>query len=244
MAYDPMEGFKVGQEIGKSKKSALGRTSDYMSDLTTQRDKGGIGLDKVLQAAMLKNALSKPLQDSQIAVNEARADRLSNTETNLSPGQQIQKNKATQNLFEIIERNKVKKQALSKAISSLGSLPTGRIGSMKVWAMKNFDPENPKMEDWQNVKSVLTDAQLMNVAKTKGAISDREMELFSQAAANDDLISVSRMRPVLSRLSDFMQAEENAAIGSYKQSYNEDPMEFLGGTSNNSNSDDPGGLFS
>lgn len=39
MAYDPMQGFQVGQEIGKSKKSSLARTAGYMSDLTAQRDK-------------------------------------------------------------------------------------------------------------------------------------------------------------------------------------------------------------
>lgn len=39
MAFDPMQGFEVGQKIGASKKSSLNRTSDYMSDLTKERDK-------------------------------------------------------------------------------------------------------------------------------------------------------------------------------------------------------------
>jgi len=39
MAYDPMQGFQIGQAIGKAKKSSLGRTASYMSDLTAQRDK-------------------------------------------------------------------------------------------------------------------------------------------------------------------------------------------------------------
>ena len=39
MAYDPMSFFQMGQTAGKNKKSAMGRTASYMSDLTAQRDK-------------------------------------------------------------------------------------------------------------------------------------------------------------------------------------------------------------
>ena len=39
MPYDPMEGFQVGQAIGKAKGSAYGKTAQYMSDLTAERDK-------------------------------------------------------------------------------------------------------------------------------------------------------------------------------------------------------------
>lgn len=38
MAYDPMEGFQIGQAIGKSRGSAYGKTAQYMSDLTKERD--------------------------------------------------------------------------------------------------------------------------------------------------------------------------------------------------------------
>lgn len=57
MAYNPMEGFEVGQAIGKSKKSSLARSAGYMSDLTKERDKKSFGMDKVIQTMMLKQAI-------------------------------------------------------------------------------------------------------------------------------------------------------------------------------------------
>ena len=39
MAYDPMEGFQIGQSIGKSKRSAFGGTAEHMSELAKERDK-------------------------------------------------------------------------------------------------------------------------------------------------------------------------------------------------------------
>jgi len=145
----------------------------------------------------------------------------------LSPAQQIQKNKSVKEIFGVVNTNKIKRNQLTKAKSSLERLPTGLTGKIQTELMKRFDPNNPTMEDWQNVKSVLTDAQLMNVAKTKGAISDREMELFSQAAANDDLASVARMKPVLDRLGAFLDSEENTLMDAYTESYGEDPREWF-----------------
>jgi hypothetical protein len=90
------------------------------------------------------------------------------------------------------------------------------------------DPNNPMLGKWQVIKGVLTDAQLMNTAKTKGAISDKEMALFATAAANDDIASLPRMLPVFDKLMAFMDAEEKAKKESFKKIYREDPNEFLG----------------
>ncbi len=57
MAFDPMQGFEIGQKIGASKKSSLNRTSDYMSDLTKERDKERSKINP-LELFMAKQALT------------------------------------------------------------------------------------------------------------------------------------------------------------------------------------------
>lgn len=141
-------------------------------------------------------------------------------------GRQNQKDKRTEDLITTIETNNVKREMLSKAQKSLSKIPTGLLGSIKVKMLNSYDPNNPLLGDWQNVKAVLTDAQLMNTAKTKGAISDREMELFSKAAANDDVQSIARIKPVLEKLSKFMDAEEHSKMNSFKKIYGEDPSQW------------------
>lgn len=153
----------------------------------------------------------------------------------LSPMQEMRKAKATDDLYSTFEQNKVKRQMLANAEKSLPNVPTGILGKMKVGYMKNFDPGNPILNDWQNVKMIGTDAQLMNTALTKGAISDQEMKLFSQAAANDDITSVQRLKPVLEKLKQFINAEESAKVGSYRKNYGEDPMQWDGVSGNAEN---------
>ena len=157
---------------------------------------------------------------------QARADAAVNKENDLPPSRQNAKDKRTEALIGMVEQNDVKRTMLRNAETSLPKIPTGLFGKVKTEYMKRFDPNNPTMTDWQNVKMIGTDAQLMNTALTKGAISDQEMRLFSQAAANDDISSVARLKPVLEKLKLFIDAEESASMKSYKQIYDEDPMSW------------------
>ena len=227
MAFDPMQGFEVGQKIGKSKGSAFGGTAQYMSDLTAQRDKEKTKVNP-LELAILKQTMQSPLQKSQMELNEAKTAKLEDPSSNLSVSQQIAKDKRTQALFDITETNKLKKGFIDRAKKSLPNIPGGWAGKLQIGVMKNLDPNNPILADWQNLKSVLMDATLMNIGRTKGAISDKEMAAFQTAAANDDLVSVSRMGDALDRLRGAMDADEFAKKQTYKQLYGEDPDTFLG----------------
>jgi len=62
MAYDPMEGFQIGQAIGKGKKSALSRSSDYMGELFKTRDAkdDSRNIDKILKTELIKSSISSP----------------------------------------------------------------------------------------------------------------------------------------------------------------------------------------
>ncbi len=92
---------------------------------------------------------------------------------------------------------------------------------------KFTDPNNPLFRDWQKVKMVLTDAQLMYTAKTKGAISDREMELFSKAAANDDIALKPAIIPVLNKMRKFLEAENRTKVRTYQKLYGEDASSLI-----------------
>lgn len=243
MSYNPMEGFQVGQAIGKSKRSAFGSTTEHLSELAKERDKEGVGMDKVLQSVMLKQALTSPLQQSQIDLNDAKMTRLKDPSKNLSAFQQIKKDKRVEDLFMQMETNKIKKQSIDKAITSLPNIPSGLVGKFQVGLMKQFKPNDPILSDWQNLKSVLMDATLLNIGKTKGAISDREMTEFQTAAANDDLVSVSRMGNALQRLRDSIEAQEKASMASYQTIYNENPNQFLGTSDDIAMEDDGGGMM-
>ena len=73
MAYDPMEGFQVGQAIGKSKGSAYGGTAKYMSDLTAERDKSSQKANPFELLAM-KSVIGQPETDAKIAKMQAETD--------------------------------------------------------------------------------------------------------------------------------------------------------------------------
>lgn len=237
----PLEGvMDAFDEEQKSKREDRTLKTKYSYDTKLEED-------KAKYKSMYKSPEDEELNQAKTDYYTAMAGQKSG-ET-LSPAQQIQKNKSIKEIFGVHNTNRIKRNQLTKAKSSLGRLPTGLIGKVQTEVMKRFDPNNPTMEDWQNVKSVLTDAQLMNVAKTKGAISDREMELFSQAAANDDLASVARMKPVLDRLGAFLDSEENSLMDSYATSYGEDPRDWFQGSEDNTpdvsstNASDPKSSF-
>jgi hypothetical protein len=143
--------------------------------------------------------------------------------TELTGGQKLAKDKATNEIFTTLEDNKVKRQLIKQAQQSSEKIRGGLFGKLQKNWMGQFDPNNPLLGDWQNIKMVLTDATLMNTAKTKGAISDMEMLEFMKAAANDDVASFMRMKPVFEKLLMVLDADEKAKVGAYKQNYGEDP---------------------
>lgn len=230
MAYNLLDAFSVGQKIGKAKRSTFGMTSDdLMENFKTDREATS-KIGPTLVGALFKEKLERDrptseLDKSTMAKNYALADKASNPQE-LSPSLQAQKDKRIQGIFDTFEGNQIKRNKLQKASASMSKIPTGLAGKVQTMWMKSMDPNNPIMTDWQNVKSVLTDAQLQNVAKTKGAISDREMELFAQAAANDDLMSVARMKPVLQAMENAINSSEQSAVGSYRQIYQDDPLQW------------------
>jgi hypothetical protein len=151
------------------------------------------------------------------------------TPPEMTAGQRLAKDKATTAIFSMMENNKVKKDQLTEAEGLIDNVPQGLPGKVQLEAMKMFDPKNPALGDWQKIKAVATDAQLMNTAKTKGAISDQEMELFATAAGNDDLMSAPRLKPILKKLRNFIDAEEKSSMQAFKKLYGEDPMSWFQG---------------
>lgn len=161
----------------------------------------------------------------------------------LTPSQELAKDKSTKEIFETVENNKVQREGTLKAKESLKKIPTGLKGKIKVGLMKMFDAENPTLQDWQNVKSALTQAQLQYTQNTKGAVSDKEMALFAQAVANDDLASVARMTPQIDKLLKSLDASENAKFGAFKHNYGEDPRTWFGQGATENNNQDTGSSY-
>lgn len=68
MPYDPMEGFQIGQAVGKARRSSLGRTTDYMSELFQKRSEDKSSLDKELAKSLavekIKSSFQSPKEDA------------------------------------------------------------------------------------------------------------------------------------------------------------------------------------
>lgn len=222
-ALDLFRGSKAASDIAKN------FTDPYEEERKSQRE---------LQLYGQKKAIDSKYKDSEISSLDKARENYYNAQANklnttvegeyLTPSQKNQKNKLISSIYSQIESNKVKRDQIAQAQDAITRVPKGRLGSIEIGFLKQFSPEDPKLADWQKVKSVLTDSQLLFTARTKGAISDREMELFANAAANDDLASVSRMKPVMDRLSAFIDAEQNASVNSFREIYDEDPMQWQG----------------
>lgn len=76
MAFDPMQGFQVGQSIGKSKRSAYGTVTDYLPELAKEREKQDSGIDKITKAALLKGIVQSPLQQAQTNLANTRSSQI------------------------------------------------------------------------------------------------------------------------------------------------------------------------
>jgi hypothetical protein len=154
-------------------------------------------------------------QKGQPMIRKVKEDKVPASVQNL-------KTKMRGELNETIETNKVQRDKVALAKSALDRLPSGFLGNMSMKMKRMAGSDDPIMGDWQTVKQVLTDDTLLNTARTKGAISDQEMELFKQSAANDDLLSKPAARVVFDKLVKFIDAEEKAKRDTFEQSFPED----------------------
>jgi len=134
------------------------------------------------------------------------------------------KNKELKEIKIDTEKNKVTRERVDEAVKALDKIPSGLGGRMAIAGSKMFNPDDPVLGEWQKVKTVLTDATLLNTAYTKGAISDKEMELFKEAAADDNLASKPAVKVVFDKLVRFLDAEEKGKREAFKESYGEDPV--------------------
>jgi len=136
------------------------------------------------------------------------------------------RNKRTEDLIETLSTNKFNQESIDLARQAMKNIDSGVYGKVKRGLFNLTDPENPLYGDWQKIKMVLTDAQLLYTAKTKGAISDKEMNLFKDAAANDDIFKLYGAEEALNRLERFIGKQNKAKVDIYKRIYKEDPTEW------------------
>lgn len=141
----------------------------------------------------------------------------------LSPSERNLKRKMQKEFSDKYSVNQVNLQLLDEAEPLVDTLPQGLTGKATLAYLRAFDSSNPVLGDWQKVKSLLTDTTLLNTMKTKGAITDREMDEFKKAAANDDLISVPRIKAAFQKYRMMLNAENEGALNSFWMSYGEDP---------------------
>lgn len=140
---------------------------------------------------------------------------------------QKEKDKRTEKFITQFKSGQLAKTRFADAKLALDKFPTGLKGRATMRIKEIFQPNDPALAEWQKVKRVLTDAQLMNTAKTKGAISDKEMELFMKAAANDEIMSPAKIKLIMGALEDDIDTSLDASRVTYKNLYSEDPYTFV-----------------
>ncbi len=198
----------------------------------------GLGIDKIVDQYGKMNRTSnegwKPqTKEEALEFENAKAKtKVEINNNNLTPAERRQKNLDTTKLITAANENIIKKDMLKEAKDASKTVWTGIKGKARQSYSKLFNPNDPMLGEWQKIKMVLTDAQLLNTAKTKGAISDKEMELFANAAANDDLSSIPRIMPVINKLERFMAAEEKSMADSYFANYGEQAPVSMGQINN------------
>lgn len=227
-----MGGFNVsdfietGKEVADRTKSPLDIAGGNLMDSFKKKKDTDYELEKIQGMEVFKRGLPPTaLEQSQINENIAQTDRLMNP-NEMSVSRLNQKDKRTTELFQQIERNKTRKEAIQRAKTTLPNIPTGIGGQIELKAKSFFGSKDPMLKDWQNLKSLLTDSTLMQTANTKGAISDQEMALFKEAAANDKISNTPMMQEALDHLYKYIDTEERALVNSYKHNYGEDPMKW------------------
>ena len=175
------------------------------------------------QASSMATAGTLPGSDLNAFVNTGQFPETMQSTPKMGQARLNAKDKRTAELFDTVENANTQRESISSAIESAKKITGGVYGKIgRGWA-KNLDPNHPGLEDWQKIKIVLLDATLMNLARTKGAVSDAEMREFQTAAANDDITSLPRMMPVFKKIMNVVNNSEVSKTKTYKQAYGEDP---------------------
>jgi len=211
-----------GQIEGKIRplqNTPVGAIGEAMSpDTMTVSPKSDLGRGIVQQAGLTPAQPNKITSFGRDYEQISQEPKMTATERNYKKKKQIE-------FSESYSVNNANLKFIEEAMPLLNNLPTGLGGKIKIEWMKNFDPNNQILGDWQRVKSILTDTTLLQSMKTKGAISDKEMEEFKKSAANDDLISISRIKSAFDRYKKILDAENEGKIDGYFKSFGEDPRD-------------------
>lgn len=144
-----------------------------------------------------------------------------------SPIIQKQQIKDTNDLAAIVKKNEETSKYIDEALEATDKIPQGKAGQINIGYQKMFNPKNPILGEWQKIKSVLSDLQLGKLQFTKGAISDREMDFFSKAVANDEIMSAPKIKLILNRAKEAILEDTENKKRVYIKNYEEDPDEFL-----------------
>lgn len=161
------------------------------------------------QRETLDLAREKQQQEAEkIAMGTASANRL--------------KNKDTADLATALNKSDYTESTIQSALNSVNKLPKGIVGKISIETLRRTDPNNPIIGEWQNIKSILGNNQLLYTAMTKGAISDREMEAFQKMAANDDFNSLPGVSASLNRLREFVANETKSKADAYRLNYGDE----------------------
>lgn len=195
-------------------------------------------IDKMILASQLKGAQPTKYEpttmEEALEFEKAKAGIKSDV---LTPAQKKLKSQKTEELVTTVRSAPAKIQDIEAAETSAQHLTehwmSGRFGRIKKGVMEWVDPNAPLFTDWQNVKMILTDKQLMDMGKMKGAVSDAEEAMLAAAAANDDVMSIAKMKPVFDRLIRAIKEDVAQKKESYTLNYGEDPDELLGTTGDN-----------
>lgn len=190
MAYDPMQGFQVGQKIGESKKSSLNRTSGYMSDLTAQRDKDKTKINP-LELMMLKQAMPQPdtgvyswnplsgKLEQEAAVPKGSIVRNTTTEDDL------RRKYSVRNEFESPTEAEVSKKVIAegmvKRIGELKGVLTSdvdKFSGTKIKASLPFGLMDKKAQRYDSVQRALADDLLR--LKSGAQINEQEFQRLSK----------------------------------------------------------------
>lgn len=213
------------------------------SQMVLERDPNMVSVKELERRKLMRDLDPAYVSHKDQSLIEYRQSKMfGNGEQNLTAGQRAAKDKATNDIFSTHEINKVQRGTIDKAMTGADTVPSGRFGRFRVSMAKQY-PSTKKLfgvtdqniTDAQELKMALTQGTLAETAHTKGAISDSEMGLFREAAANDDFNSPA-IQPVLQKMKAFLDADEAGKYGAYQKNYGEDPRAwFGGGTEQNQN---------
>jgi hypothetical protein len=249
-----MKGFQVGYQnapfasLGQAIKSTIGRLQEREDTTAGLVTKAGIEsmfrdpLDSQYKKAQIEN-ISNESADRQSTLeanrikdsnaNEYRKQTLKlksrelNWKSNKADMIDRQKNKDTTALATTLSDDEFTLSNIENVLSVLPSLPSGGIGKLQTGWKKIVNPNDPMLANWQKVKTELANLQLSYTDKTKGAISDKEMDFFRDAVANDDLMSLPRIAYILNREQRRIAAKHSGMKQAYSLNYGDSDNPFV-----------------